>query len=152
MTDKKDLPPGLRRRIDDDEQEAFARADALERAQHDETVVGSDRALESNRRQEYSGDADAAKKNFDQKLYLFPESFNALRRELDSNWPTLFNTVDPATGYSLAWCMVFKAEEFISILNGALDLMVQMDSDNVDAICKTFLDALREKRGVSRLN
>ena len=83
---------------------------------------------------------------------MFPESFNALRRELYEHWPTFFMKVNPDTGTSLAHDMANNAAQFVGTMNGALDLSVQMDSDNIDGICKTFLDELRQLRGLSRLN
>ena len=132
--------------------ELAARQEELQRAQHSGEVVGGDRKLDSSQQHNWDGDAAARKKNFDQKVYYFPESFNALRREMEQYWPTLFTAVNPEIGKSIAYCMVFDAPQFVALMNEALDLTVQMDSDNVDGICKQFLDALRVLRGVSRLN
>lgn len=82
-----------------------------------------------------------AKKNFDQKIYMFPESFNALRRELHDNWPNLWALV----GYRMA----FRADEFVEFMNGALDVKLVLDSDNVDFICSTYLRKLKQLRGLS---
>lgn len=81
-------------------------------------------------------------KSFDQKIYLFPPSYNALRQELNDHWPTLWQHVQ--------WAMAFAAGLFIERMNDALDLNVQLDSGKVDAICATYLQALRKKRGLSQ--
>ena len=81
--------------------------------------------------------------NVDEKVYLFPESFNALRRELVENYPTLFDQV----GYMMA----FDSVSFIETMDAALDTKTTFDSAKVDAICKKYLNLLRNKRGVSSL-
>lgn len=86
-----------------------------------------------------------------QKVYLFPEEYNALRRELEDHWATFFHTVNPAIGTSPAHAMVFDAPTFIGLCNGALDMTVQLDTDNVAGICKQFLNGFRKLRGVSPL-
>lgn len=82
----------------------------------------------------------AAKKNFDEKIYMFPDSYNALRSELNDHWPTLWAGVQ--------WRMAYKAEEFVEVMNDALDIAVVFDTEAVDFICKTYLKALQAKRGV----
>ena len=84
-------------------------------------------------------DSQSAAKNFDQKIYMFPESYNALRSELVTNWPTLWQHVQ--------WSMAYAAGLFIERMNDALDRNVAMDSHRVDAICTEYLQALRKKRG-----
>lgn len=135
----------------EEQEQLTARQKELDK-QHGEETEGSDRKLDKQQQHSYQGEEAAKKKNFDQKIYLFPESFNALRRELHDHWPVFFTQVNPYTGKSLAWNMVNDALQFIADMNDALDLHVQMDSDNIDAICKTFLDELRVKRGLSRLH
>ena len=88
--------------------------------------------------------ADADKKHISEKFYLFPESYNALRRELYEHWPALWAGV--------SWTMAHKAEDFVATMNEALDLKVQFDGNKVGATCSLFLDELRAKRGLSRLN
>lgn len=85
--------------------------------------------------------ATAKNKNFDEKLYLFPESYNALRRELVEYWPHLWELV----GYRMA----HLPEEFCEHMNSALDTAVVFDTEAVDFICSTYLSLLRKKRGVS---
>lgn len=82
--------------------------------------------------------------NFDEKVYMMPESFNALRRELDANWPALFARV----GYAMA----FDAITFIEMMDGALDTKTTFDSAKVDAICAKYLNLLRNKRGISSIH
>ena len=84
------------------------------------------------------------KANFDQKVYMFPESYNALRTELDTNWPTLFAQVGHA--------MAFDAITFIEMMDAALDTRTTFDSAKVDAISKKYLNLLRNKRGVSSIH
>jgi hypothetical protein len=91
------------------------------------------------------------KKHFSEKVYLFPESFNALRIELTENFPTFFHSVHPQFGISPAYAMVFDAPAFISMCNEATDLAVQVDTGSVDYICKKFLNAFRAMRGVSQI-
>lgn len=135
----------------EEEERVNARQKELEK-QHGEETVGSDKKLDKQHQHDYAGEEAAKKKNFDQKIYMFPESFNALRRELYEHWPTFFMQVNEATGTSLAHDMASDAAQFIGVMNGALDLTVQLDTDNIDAICKIFLDELRVKRGLSRLH
>lgn len=141
----------LEKRLLEEEDRTLERAKLLDK-QNDGSTRGSDILLPPSMQHNYTNEWESRRKNFQDKVYLFPESYNALRRELDENWRNLFNNINPETGVSLAYCMVFDAPQFIGILNGALDLAVQYDTENIDQICKTFLDALRVKRGVSRLN
>jgi hypothetical protein len=149
------IPDGKEHRIktafEQDEEKTMERAHKIANSEHDRGILAPDAALPKISQHEYAGDEEAKKKNFDQKIYLFPPEYNALRRELEDHWPNLFNSVDPSTGTSLAWDMVFSAENFIGKMNGALDLAEQYDTGNVAGICKSFLNALRVKRGVSRL-
>lgn len=79
-----------------------------------------------------------------EKTYLFPESYTALRSELDMHWPTLFKYV--------GFAMAMDAVIFIERMDEALDTKTTFDSDKVDAICKKYLDLLRNKRGLSSLH
>ncbi len=79
-----------------------------------------------------------------QKVYYMPDSYNALREELDKHWPTLFAGV--------GWFMAFDGPKFVEIMNATLDTLTQFDTDNVDGICKRYLDELRVKRGLTRLH
>lgn len=80
-------------------------------------------------------------KNFDQKIYMFPESYNALRREIYENWPTLWALV--------SWRMANKAEEFIEHMNEATDLNIVFDTEKVEWICDQYLTKLRRMRGLN---
>ena len=77
------------------------------------------------------------------KIYMFPESYNALRKELVENWPNLWNTV----GY---W-MAFDAIRFIELMDYALDVKTTWDSAKVGAICHRYWNELRAKRGLSKI-
>ena len=88
--------------------------------------------------------ATASKKNFDEKIYMFPESFNALRVELMHYWPHLWQHV--------GWVMANNAQEFVIRMNDALDMRLQFDTAKVDSICKQFLNKLRSVRGVSKIH
>jgi hypothetical protein len=77
------------------------------------------------------------------KTYMFPEEYNALRRELYEHYPNLFMAV----GYAMA----FDSISFIEMMDAALDTRTTFDSDKVASICKKYLNLLRVKRGVSEI-
>lgn len=77
-------------------------------------------------------------KNFDQKIYLFPPAFNALRRELNDNWPVLWALS--------SWYMAYRAEEFCAIMNDATDLRIIFDSGAVNWMCEQWLNKLIKMR------
>lgn len=79
-----------------------------------------------------------------EKVYLFPDSFNALRIEMYEHWPNLFQAV--------GWAMANDAIKFIETMDDALDTKTTFDSAKVDAISKKYLDLLRAKRGLSPLH
>jgi hypothetical protein len=140
----------LEQALNEDNERITARQQLLDRVQHDESVAGSDKSLATQHQHDYDP-AAAAKKNFDQKIYLLPPSFNALRQELHENWRTLFYGYNDVFKTTAAWAMAFDAAAFIAMMNLALDMQEQLDTDNVDAICHAFLNALRNKRGLSSL-
>lgn len=80
----------------------------------------------------------AKQKNFDQKIYMFPESYNQLRKELHDYWPNLWAGV--------SWPMAFAANMFVERMNEALDMTIQFDSGKVDFICESFLVKLQDLR------
>jgi hypothetical protein len=86
---------------------------------------------------------EAATKHVSELLYMFPESYNALRRELVANWPNLW----AFTGYNMA----FNAGQFVHDMNDALGMKIQYDTQKVDATCTAFLNELRKHRGLSPL-
>ncbi len=77
------------------------------------------------------------------KIYMFPESYNALREELVTNWPNLWDMVGHA--------MAFDAITFIELMDASLDQKTTWDSAKVGAICHKYWNELRAKRGLSRL-
>jgi hypothetical protein len=84
--------------------------------------------------------------HFSEKLYIFPESFHALRIELQTNWPNLWNS-------PLQYLMWADQASFIETLCEALGIvMLTFDSANLDGYSKQFLDALRTRRGLSALH
>ena len=84
-----------------------------------------------------------ANAHISEKTYWFPDSFNALRVELHDNWPNLWSKV--------GFFMAFDAITFIEQMDAALDTKTTFDSEKVDAICKKYLNLLRNKRGLSSI-
>jgi hypothetical protein len=78
------------------------------------------------------------------KVYLFPESYNALRREMHDNWPIVFKQV--------GWYMVFDAVTFIEQMDFICDTKTTFDTQKVSSICHKYLNILRKKRGVGPVN
>lgn len=138
----------LRHAVGESEDEYKARKALLDSTAPDAGRAGSDASLNEN----YRHNPVAANAEFSKKVYFFPEEFNALRRELEEFHRDWFVTVNPLTGTSPAYCMVFDAPQFIGYCNGATGLAVQFDSENVAGICKQFLNAFRAMRGVSAIN
>lgn len=148
-----DPTKGVNKSLAEEEEDINARRQRLERSAPNMDAPGRDTyTLPANQRHSYVDDATSKRRSFDQKVYLFPESFNALRRELQENYKNFFESVNPEVGVSPAWAMVHDAAQFIGLMNGAFDCVEQMDSENVDGICKVFLNAARKKRGVSPLS
>lgn len=142
-TERKRMLKALR-----EDMEAFNERKAkLDATAPDETSAGGDKKLADNQ-QHKPVEANA---HISKKVYMFPEEYNALRRELEENYPTFFTSVNPHTGVSPAHAMVFDAPAFIGMCNGVLDLTVQFDTENVAGICKEFLNGFRKLRGVSEL-
>jgi hypothetical protein len=79
-----------------------------------------------------------------EKVYLFPESYNYLRKMLYEEFPMLFQIVGHA--------MAFDAPRFIELMDAALDTKTTFDSDKVDSTCKKYIDLLRAKIGLSPLH
>lgn len=76
--------------------------------------------------------------HFSEKIYMFPEAYNALRRELSTHWPALWQVTQ--------WRMAYKAEEFVEQMNAALDMNIVFDSAKVSWICEQYLAALEKRR------
>lgn len=145
-----DPTKGVEKSIKEDEEIFRQRQRTLERTAPNMDAPGKDNyVLPPNQRHTFTTEGAAKLKNFDQKIYLFPPSYNALREELETWYPTFFTTVNPEVGCSPAWAMVYDAAQFIGLCNGAFDLAIQMDSENVDGICKEILNAARKLRGVA---
>jgi hypothetical protein len=142
----------LEKAFKEEEERIAHRQEELARTQYGEETTGGDKQLASSQQHNYTDDVAAKKKNFDEKIYMFPESFNALRKELTDHWPVFFSSVKPGQEMSVAYAMVYDAPTFIGMMNDALDMQVQMDSDNVSEICHTFLNGLRKLRGLSAIN
>jgi hypothetical protein len=136
----------LGRAMKEDQEESMHRQLALDKAATDRTS-SPDAALPDGQKDSLVD----SKAHISQKIYYFPESFNALRRELEENYPNFFNSVNPEVGMSPAYAMVFDAPKFVGMCNGATDGVVQFDSHNVDGICKEFLNKFRAMRGLSPL-
>lgn len=77
-------------------------------------------------------------KNFDQKIYMFPPAFNALREELHNHWPHLWEVT--------SWYMANRPEEFCGIMNAATELRVIFDSGAVNWMCDQWLRKLQKMR------
>lgn len=92
--------------------------------------------------QTHAAPGSDAGKNFDEKIYMFPPAYNALRTELYENWQ---DTLWPL----VAWRMAHRAEEFTSYMNAATGLSLAVDSDCVDWTCEQYLIRLKKMRGLS---
>lgn len=76
-------------------------------------------------------------------LYLHSEEFNALRKEMYDNWRDTFFARH-------GWKMVNQPVEFVADMCTDLGLVfIGFDSGDEAGTCLRFLNALREKRGVS---
>ena len=89
----------------------------------------------------YRHDLSGPKKSGRDAIFLFPENYNLLRQELSTYWESSIWPV-------VAWRMAYRPEEFVEEMNNFLGLRVEFDTEKVDFISKTYLDALRSKRGV----
>jgi hypothetical protein len=88
----------------------------------------------------YRHEMDGKPKHGRDAIFFFPESFNALRKELYENWPKLWAVV--------GWRMANRAEEFVEGMNAALDIAVMFDTEKVDFISRTFYDSIKGKPAV----
>lgn len=81
------------------------------------------------------------------KIFMFPESYTELRKELTTHWPDLWK--DPRC----QWAMAFDAPMFVEFMNSKLDgvynvaIRTSDDETRIDYICTTFLTELRKRRG-----
>lgn len=74
-----------------------------------------------------------------QTIFLFPESYNRLRKELRDHWPELWKKVQ--------WYMAFDADQFIEKMNAELDLRIWSQKPTIADICTRYLDELIKRRG-----
>lgn len=91
------------------------------------------------------------RRNFDQKIYMFPPHFNLLRQELETHWPVFFNRVNPEFDppMSAAFAMAMAGPTFISMMNEAFNCHENLDTEKVDEICERYLLAARKMRGAA---
>lgn len=134
-----------------EEEDILARQKHLHDTAPDENAPAPDSVLAANQQHNVQQNVWEKARNFDQKVYYFPEEFNALRQELEENYPTFYESINPEIGLSPAYAMVFNAPAFIGMMNGALDMDIQFDSGAVAQTCKQFLNRLRAMRGVGPL-
>lgn len=140
---------GVAKTIAESAEEVEARRQVLDKTAPSWENRGSDAKLPAHQRHEVNESPLAPKKHISEKIYYFPEEFNALRRELEDFWPAFFTHINPEFGFSPAWAMVHNGPQFIGLMNGALDMDVQLDTENIAATCKAYLNKLRAMRGVS---
>lgn len=101
-------------------------------------------------------------KNFDEKIFMFPEEFNLLRQELFTHWNPGKTGKYPHHAlapnirwdhWQCGWAMAFSAEDFVEYMNTGLDGVFKViaitndDELRIKNICKIFLDELRKRRG-----
>jgi hypothetical protein len=79
-----------------------------------------------------------------EKVFYFPDSYNALRKELFENWPNLWELV--------GWPMAFDGAMFVELMDDALDTKTTFDTHKVDSLCKKYMDLLYIKRGLTPLH
>ncbi len=81
------------------------------------------------------------------KIFMFPEEWIELRKELVTHWPDLWK--HPGVG----WAMAFDADLFVETMNSKLDgvynvLLATDDRQRqIGYICGIFLKELRRRRG-----
>lgn len=75
------------------------------------------------------------------KAYFLPDSFNNLRVELQTHWPSTWNS-------PVQYLMAHDGPAFVTLMGQMLDIPLEFDSAKVDAICKKIINELRKKRGI----
>ncbi len=131
----------------DEEDRLQQRVKELDSTAPDPTRPGGDKQLGDGFYNKESKPND----HVSQKVYYFPPSYNALRKELETWWKDFFEGINPLSGTSPAYCMVFDAPQFIGYMNGFTGLSLQLDGDNVEWTCKQYLNALRKMRNISEI-
>lgn len=139
--------PLVLKRLREANEEFLERQAQLEKEAINPEGRGADANLPDNQQNKPA----AAGAHFSEKLYYFPPEFNALRQELEDHFRNFFHSVNPEMGTSPAYAMVFDAPKFVGMCNGALDMDVAFDSENVAGTCKRFLNGFRKLRGLSPL-
>lgn len=96
----------------------------------------------------------ADQRNFDQKIFMFPEAYNQLRAELSMYWNPNPHFKKPRwADWQCGWAMAWEAETFVEYMNTSLDGVLRIlpttrdDELRIEHICKVFLTELRRKRG-----
>jgi hypothetical protein len=117
------------------------RTTLLERDSMGRDIISGTDADRDELRYRHDVSGNERQKEFSDKIYMFPESYNALRRELVEHWPELWALV--------GWRMANRAEEFVEYMNVACDIHVIFDTEKVDFISKTYLGRLQEMRANS---
>lgn len=91
--------------------------------------------------------------NFDQKLFMFPESYNQLRTELSTHWNDDKNKKPYWRDWQCGWAQAWDAEIFIEYMNthtdGAYRVLAATNDKQkeIGYICECFLKELRRRRG-----
>lgn len=99
--------------------------------------------------------------NFDSKIFMFPESYNQLRIELETHWNPRKTGEHPHHKlaevrwhfWQCGWAMAWEAETFVQYMQEKLGAPLKIipntrdDGLRVDVFCKAFLTELRKRRG-----
>jgi len=86
------------------------------------------------------------------KVFMFPESYNELRKELVMHWASIDSKI-PNLWAQVGWYMAFDMVEFMERMNdklgGVLTVVPITKNDELrtDVVCKVFLKELRKRRG-----
>ena len=87
-----------------------------------------------------------------ENIFMFPESYNLLRKELYEFWQTA-NSKIPFLYQHVSWYMAFDMVEFIDRMQDKLDHPIKVvpltkdDVVHIDLVCTIFLTELRKRRG-----
>lgn len=87
-----------------------------------------------------------------EKVFMFPESYNELRKELMTFWDSPDSKI-PHLWKWVGWYMAFDMVEFIERMQDKLDHPIKVipltkdDTVRTDIVCTAFLTELRKRRG-----